>query len=623
MFCGKCGKELEGGSKFCSYCGEPVQTAPFGAEKQSESVQPMSRADSQAKSKTGRGGVVAIIVAVAVLLLSGVGAVWYFMGNDYQNTETEDTEEKHSPKKEDTTKQEPATISEKLSEYLEKELVPQYGYADLSAKVREVSMDEAYDITDFMAYLNGIAVSEICDLDSDGREELLVLIYKEGKLSVNVYELTGDAVAKQAETEVEGQLGLMTMGDEVWALTEGSDEKYVYFEQHYSTNYFLADGVYDAAGLIRYDGGQLYTALLVEHSWGSANFTYRAIRFDGKETTDEIIYDGEGLFGPQYDEAYYLKRMPELFAEYGIEVAAKQNLQVEVTTDTYEEILKCSQWVDGRINHKDTSSYCDTIVIHYNDEDGPLNVYERFLRGEESVYIEDFASERTKWTLPELLAKIKETYAWTGGELTPRVTYAYMDCGGDGYEEMQLKFTGLDIYSPGDDSSLVMVLTAKNGRLEVIATGESWARSYTDIDYYGCITDGGSNGAGSYSFGMQYIDGNSQIHTVYDANRLGGWWLHEISQKAYKEAFPTEEPGLGITGYDIDGDSYYAVDNADLRHLSREEETFIALCEEEGMEFVSGDNIDTMISERKKALGIKEEWDTGKGLYWNSWWQGE
>lgn len=621
MFCRECGKELKDGVKFCSGCGAAVQPAEAAQssntadERSNMAAQP---APLQVKPKKGKGGVIAIILVMMVLLLSGVGAALYFSGNDDKVSEG---------KKEEGKKPETATAFRQLSDYVNEELIPKYGSADLDKKIREVAMDEAYNVQDFMAYLNGIADTEICDLDGDGEEELLAFIYEAGKLSVSVYELMDGAVVKQGETSIEEQLSFMTMGDEVWALAEGKDGKYLYFSQHYYANYFLVDGVYDAAGLLRYDGEKLYMPLLVEHSWGSANFIYTATQFNGEKTTEEIVYDGEGLYGQQYDEEYYLKRMPELFAEYGIEIKAGQGLQVQVTTDAYEEILKCSQWVDGRINDRMKSDFCDTLVIHYNDEDSPLHAYERFLKGEETVRVRQdnmgenglFASERTEWTLQDIVARIQETYGeMSDGELTPRIEYAYMDCGDDGYEEMQLKFAGLDIYAPEDDSDLTLIITGKNGHLEIIYAYETWARSYTEADYYGCITGGGSNGAGDHDFRMKYMDENANIHTVYEGRWLGGWWLSYISGDAYQKAFSAEEPELEISIYEIDGNTYYAV--VDARHLSREEEIFIAACEEEGKEFISMETMEAMINERKKELGIKEEWNTGKGVCWNTWW---
>lgn len=571
-------------------------------------------------SKKGKGSLIVVILIAVILLLLGVGAVLYFGGNGDKASKGENEEGKK-------TKTETETAAfRQLSDYVKEELEPKYGRADLEKKIREVAMDDAYNVQDFMAYLNGIADVKICDLDGDGGEELLAFIYEAGKLSVSVYELVDGAVVKQSETTIEEHLSFMTLGDEVWALTEGKDGKYIYFSQHYYANYFVVDGVYDAVGLLRYDGEKLDMPLLVEHAWGSANFIYTAIQSNGGKTTEEVIYDGEELYGQQYNEEYYLKRLPELFAEYGIEIEAEQYLQVQVTTDAYEEILKCSQWVDGRINDRMKSDFCDTLVIHYNDEDSPLYVYERFLKGEEAAYVRKenmgenglFKPERTEWTLPDILAWIQETYGESfDRELTPQIEYAYMDCGEDGYEEMQLKFKGLDIYAPEDGSDLTLIITGKNGRLEIIYAYETWPRSYDATDYYGRTSGGGSNGAGDHVFHLEYVDENGDIHTVYTGEWLGGWWLSYISEDAYQKAFSAEEPELEVSIYEIDGNTYYTI--GDGQNLSREEEIFIAACEEEGKEFIPMETIETMINERKKELGIKDEWDTGKGVYWNTW----
>ncbi len=118
---------------------------------------------------------------------------------------------------------------------------------------------------------------------------------------------------------------------------------------------------------------------------------------------------------------------------------------------------------------------------------------------------------------------------------------------------------------------------------------------------------------------MEYVDENGDIHTVYKGDRLGGWWMSGISGHAYNEAFPSNanQPGMSITIYKIMGKTYYSID--DTSNLSQAEQKFISLCEAEGTEFTSAEEIDVLIGERKKELGIKEEWNAGKGVCWNAW----
>ena len=81
MFCKKCGKKLEDGVKFCTYCGCPVSAVikmsgaePAGAKK------PYEAEDSQEFEKKKFGGLNILIAMLAVLLvicLAAAGVLFF------------------------------------------------------------------------------------------------------------------------------------------------------------------------------------------------------------------------------------------------------------------------------------------------------------------------------------------------------------------------------------------------------------------------------------------------------------------------------------------------------------------------------------------------------------------
>ncbi len=84
MFCQKCGKQLEEGTKFCPYCGNSTQPTvsetiaepmPEGEAYQPEVVNPLPGNTPAVKAKKKGGKGKAIIIALVVLLLAAAGAV--------------------------------------------------------------------------------------------------------------------------------------------------------------------------------------------------------------------------------------------------------------------------------------------------------------------------------------------------------------------------------------------------------------------------------------------------------------------------------------------------------------------------------------------------------------------
>lgn len=252
-------------------------------------------------------------------------------------------------------------------------------------------------------------------------------------------------------------------------------------------------------------------------------------------------------------------------------------------------------------------------------EDTPRSVYHRFLRGEESLQVREGAwssgDGRKEWIIQDILTQIREEYLeYSGREEISGIEYAFMDCGDDGLEEMQVRFVGLDIYGPGDDSNLTMVVSYREGRLELLYTCESWARSSTEIDFYGCIHSGGAESAGEYITQEQYIDGNGDVQTVYEVQSLGGWWVSYMVRAAYNAAYGDNAPGISVDNYVINGQEY-CVFNGDEN--IPEHGNFMALCEQEGICFTDREEVERLIGLRREELGIREEWERGKTLEWN------
>lgn len=106
MFCYKCGKEIQDGQTFCSYCGtkqstetkpeaemvwEIPVTAPVGDSSENHDTIPDAAKPNETKSnetkpdgtKKKKGAVIAIAVAALLVIAVGAGCVLYFTGDSY------------------------------------------------------------------------------------------------------------------------------------------------------------------------------------------------------------------------------------------------------------------------------------------------------------------------------------------------------------------------------------------------------------------------------------------------------------------------------------------------------------------------------------------------------------
>ena len=94
MFCGNCGNEIKEGEKFCSSCGTPVpaEESMKGTAKTAEgSAQKIAAAKEQSvdetiavpKKKKGKGGLIALILVLAIVAAGGISAV-YFTSDEYK-----------------------------------------------------------------------------------------------------------------------------------------------------------------------------------------------------------------------------------------------------------------------------------------------------------------------------------------------------------------------------------------------------------------------------------------------------------------------------------------------------------------------------------------------------------
>lgn len=196
--------------------------------------------------------------------------------------------------------------------------------------------------------------------------------------------------------------------------------------------------------------------------------------------------------------------------------------------------------------------------------------------------------------------------------------YAWLDCGGDGAEELAIRFVGVGIDGYGDDSDLTMVIACHDGPPEVVYARESWSRSQDLLRYHGGIRYHGSNGAKWGIYGEDYIDQNGDIQSIYAADQLSYqvWDLKVRLGYDNREEDYDSKYGATVIAYQI-GEAYYST-------LEFGEEVSEQLCreyrdylEKHGENIVSEEKINRLIEQRAEELGIEKEWMEEEELAWN------
>lgn len=216
------------------------------------------------------------------------------------------------------------------------------------------------------------------------------------------------------------------------------------------------------------------------------------------------------------------------------------------------------------------------------------DAYAAFLAGEQGVRFDDYMehvfrdgeylsytdetisripSDRA-YTLSELADTLNdifdtEEYYYADGEVTS-MQYAFLDCGADGEKELALLIVG-PFVEP--ESEMTLLIKEREGELQVIYAYASWSRSFTEINEYGLIGGGGSNGASNHGWDESYINADGIFTYGYYEEQE-----YDLSMFAYRVG--QDEPDIsGLEGnicvYSLRLDAY-SEDNEEPQYYSYE-----------------------------------------------------
>ncbi len=267
-------------------------------------------------------------------------------------------------------------------------------------------------------------------------------------------------------------------------------------------------------------------------------------------------------------------------------------------------------------------------------EDGN-SLPEAFLNGTGCIYFHNYNhiyydtpifDSAKGYTLDEVISTFSQDYYMF--EERPTISYAYPDLGNDGIPEFAVCFSGMGIYGPGDDSTLVYILKEKQGMLELCFYYETWARSDAAMNQAGYYTSGGSTSATSYVVESGCVDSEGVYHFIcsteseYDSANLS--WEPDIGAAAAKLS---EQVGEGEEPFSIlticfdeiktEDDYYNAVRYRTFEPTGTErDDVYWEVFAEEGLTLYEYGEVKQMIKEREMQLGVTDEIKTAAALEW-------
>lgn len=203
-----------------------------------------------------------------------------------------------------------------LQTYFGQEILSAHKMADLTAKTKQFTRDSEWQFrwTDTI----GVSSAEICDLDSDGKEELLLTVLGEEEITFSVFEVENGIVTKSAEIATD-RCGDMAAYEEILTLLR-TEKGYFLLLTQKTSGLLTGDFYFSGIKLYQYNGRELYTPMTIRQTGGgSDDFSYTAYHFteQGKTISSELIY-GRVEKDRYLEDAYHIARMKELFLEYGI-----------------------------------------------------------------------------------------------------------------------------------------------------------------------------------------------------------------------------------------------------------------------------------------------------------------
>ena len=213
--------------------------------------------------------------------------------------------------------------------------------------------------------------------------------------------------------------------------------------------------------------------------------------------------------------------------------------------------------------------------------------------------------------------------------------YAFIDCGADNVPELAVWQKYL---LSMDAAYTYFVFKYLDGKVCLVSSFYGYYRMYADINNYGYITYGGSNGASSCGFDYSFIDKDGKEIFLYSENDDTGFAEAYIPKYYFPkgkdfEEYPDElysdgDEHISCLTYNFDkydyenSDDYnkhnfYSFVDMDGKYVEPSEE-FAGIFEKAGIKYYEPDEAKRLIDEHEKSLGVTDQIKSDAEVSWMS-----
>ncbi|MBR6402286.1 MAG: hypothetical protein IKS48_02750 [Eubacterium sp.] len=334
----------------------------------------------------------------------------------------------------------------------------------------------------------------------------------------------------------------------------------------------------------------------------------------------------------------------------------KEHVTEVTTEDLHESESKTTEEktkkVTKKVNKKTTEEKTEEKEIEKEEEEetpdqeevsdsksSDKDAYEEFLAGNNTISFDYYIAnvyDENDFSLKQPIEKLNTEKQYTLSELRDdlyaglsqgnleSMEYAYIDCGADGVKEMALRIHGSFIE---ENSSVTYVVKEMDSSLQVVYAYPEWSRSSTNLNEYGFISGGGSNGATNHCYEVAYINAEGKYnygyyqeeesnvdqfainkeHSDYDLTNLeGNICVYSLRLDPYS-AENAEPVAYSYNVYNKDTNESMEVPN-----LYSDSPYKTVMDSFTGYEFISMDELKQKENEKLESIGVTEEIQNGE-----------
>lgn len=195
--------------------------------------------------------------------------------------------------------------------------------------------------------------------------------------------------------------------------------------------------------------------------------------------------------------------------------------------------------------------------------------------------------------------------------------YSFIHVGDETF--LALQYRNMGIYSAEDDSTSVLILAYKDSALHITYGYSTWCRSETSLCKNGYMSTVGSAGAGDTVYEAVFINEEGKPVEICHGNRLiGTWILSHLGFSSYFDTYEADEfPNVVVSACYFGEEQVCTYEPYEEgAKLSDDDLEFIKAYEEEGIIWVTEEELTERVNKQIELLGAPADIADGEEISW-------